>query len=75
MSETLQPFTDFQKKSKFKTHLKKEQFKQNFKESMKLIAFGISGQIYDDYVNYYTKFKCITNKEELVMKEEKEECF
>jgi hypothetical protein len=42
---------------------------------MKLIAFGISGQIYDDYVNYYTKFKCITNKEELVMKEEKEECF
>ena len=70
MSEELPPFTDYGKKNKFKIHLKKNQFNGNFPENAKLIAFGFNGKTYDDYVNYYKKYKCITNKESMILKEE-----
>ena len=38
------------------------------------MIFGISGKTYDDYVAYFIEHKCISNREDMILKEEIEEC-
>jgi len=70
----LQPFTDYKKKKNFKEHLKKKEYEKKIDEKKKTIIFSISGKTYDDYVDYFKEHKCITNREDMILKEEREEC-
>ena len=75
MSEILQPIENYQKKLKFITHLKcQKDLKINYPDPAKLGLYGVSGKHFNDYLEYYNKYNWITNRENLVLKEEKELC-
>lgn len=62
MKEKLPNISQFELKQRLIDHLKnKKHENSNFNEIAKMKLFGVQGDNYKAYINYYIEYKCITN--------------
>ena len=63
MKEDLPKISQFEQKKKFIEHLKDKKYENcTFHEMTKEKLFGVKGENYKAYINYFIEFRCITNK-------------